>query len=256
MAPELTVQNSNTACCSIPPVHHDYEAKGEYKSFAGIDKVYMVGPEGTGKAIIIIYDIFGYFPQTLQGADILAEAVQTRVLMPDFLKGKPFPVDKFPPKGKTEEAELQLFFATTANPVLTLPYITAVGEQLKKEGVSKVGVLGFCWGGKLSILSGHQEWPDAVAAIHPAMLSAGDADALKVPLGLFPTQDEPIEEYEKMIKAISDKPWASKNVYKVYPTQIHGFAAARGDLTDPEVKAQYEDVYGRTATFFKEAFGN
>lgn len=26
-----------------------------------------------GKAIIGSYDIFGYFPQTLQGADILAE---------------------------------------------------------------------------------------------------------------------------------------------------------------------------------------
>jgi len=214
----------------------------------------MVGPEGTGRAIILVYDIFGYFPQTLQGADILAEACQARVLMPDFFKGKPFPPDKHPPKDEADAALLQLFFGTTANPISTLPSITAVGKELKKEGASKVGVVGFCWGGKMAIKSGSEGFADAVAAIHPAMLSAGDTDDLTVPLALFPSKDEPIEEYQKMVDALEKKPFASKNAYKVYSTAGHGFAAARANLADPEGKKQYEDVYGRTATFFNDVF--
>lgn len=86
-----------------------------------------------------------FFPQTLQGADILAETLQARVIMPDFLKGQPWPVDKFPPESVADKAALQVFFGTTANPAFTLPYITAVGAELKKEGATKIGILGFCW---------------------------------------------------------------------------------------------------------------
>lgn len=89
-------------------------------------------------------------------------------MMPDFFKGKPFPVDKYPPQGAAQQAELQLFFGTTANPLLTLPYVKVIGEELKKEGVVKIGTLGFCWGGKISIKCGTEDWVNGVAAIHPA----------------------------------------------------------------------------------------
>lgn len=41
------------------------------------------------KAIIDIYDVFGPAPQTLQGADLLALALDALVIVPDFFKGKP-----------------------------------------------------------------------------------------------------------------------------------------------------------------------
>lgn len=34
------IHNTNTACCTIPPVKSDYEPKGFYKSYAGFDKVH------------------------------------------------------------------------------------------------------------------------------------------------------------------------------------------------------------------------
>ena len=59
-------------------------------------------------------DIFGFFPQTEQGADILSAALSgTKVLMPDFLKGKPWPVDQFPPETDEQKKNLQEFFGTT-----------------------------------------------------------------------------------------------------------------------------------------------
>ena len=57
----------------------------------------MTGPATTTKGIISIFDIFGYFDQTLQGADILATgggaSQQYRLFMPDWFKGKPCPVE-------------------------------------------------------------------------------------------------------------------------------------------------------------------
>ena len=34
-----TVHNTNQACCSIPPVKSDYTPKGNYKPYAGFNKV-------------------------------------------------------------------------------------------------------------------------------------------------------------------------------------------------------------------------
>lgn len=56
----------------------------------------VTGPKDATKAIIVIFDIFGYFDQTLQGADILAhsdESQKFRVFMPDWFKGKPCPIE-------------------------------------------------------------------------------------------------------------------------------------------------------------------
>jgi len=49
----------------------------------------VTGPASAKKAILVIYDIFGFFPQTIQGADILAAAGEYQVFMPDFFEGEP-----------------------------------------------------------------------------------------------------------------------------------------------------------------------
>jgi len=59
-------------------------------------------------------DIFGFFPQTEQGADLLSHALSgTKVIMPDFFRGKPWPVDDFPPKSDESKQKLQDFFGST-----------------------------------------------------------------------------------------------------------------------------------------------
>ena len=55
----------------------------------------VTGPSSATKAILFVYDIFGYFPQTLQGADILATSDKEnkyQIFMPDFFEGKPLDV--------------------------------------------------------------------------------------------------------------------------------------------------------------------
>lgn len=59
--------------------------------------ILIVETDATGSkdaklGILVVYDIFGFFNQTLQGADILAYTDKDRqyqVFMPDFLEGNP-----------------------------------------------------------------------------------------------------------------------------------------------------------------------
>lgn len=247
-----TVHNSNSACCSIPPVQSSYTPLGSYKSLGGIEKVYVVGPEGTGKALLGVYDIFGFWPQTLQGADILSESLNVQVVLPDFFAPhQPYDLSRFPPSTDADKAALQEFFGGAANPQRVLPLVKNVADALKAAGAKTVGIYGYCWGGKIATLSGATDDFVGVAALHPAMMDGKDAEALKVPMALFPSKDEPVDVYEQVLKTISAKPFASKNSYKLYDTMHHGWAAARGNLEDADNKAQYEDVYKRLSGFFQ-----
>jgi dienelactone hydrolase len=250
------IVNDNIACCTLPPVSHDYEPKGKYIAYGGSDKAYVVGPVDTGKALVIVFDIFGFFPQTIQGADILAQTLQARVVMPDCLNDKPWPIEAFPPQSEEERKNLQKFFAD-ANPEAILPRITSVARQLQKEGAKKIGVLGYCWGAKIAVSAGVKEdWANGVVAIHPAMLTDDDIKNIKVPLGLYPSKEEKVEDFKRFEEILKKNEFASKNSYKRYPTMSHGWAAARSNLKDPDVKAQYEDVYSTAAGFFKNVFEN
>ena len=78
-ARKYATMSQSHACCTVPPVVDDgYKEKGEYMTIDGM-KTYA------------IYDIFGFFPQTLQGADILAHGdkdKQYQVFMPGMLHSK------------------------------------------------------------------------------------------------------------------------------------------------------------------------
>ncbi|KAK3338627.1 hypothetical protein B0T25DRAFT_561220, partial [Lasiosphaeria hispida] len=74
------------ACCNIPPVvSTGYDAKGSYGEVDEL-KTYVTGPDDASRGIVVIYDIFGYFDQTIQGADILATSdahQKYKVVIPD-----------------------------------------------------------------------------------------------------------------------------------------------------------------------------
>ncbi|KAI5307831.1 hypothetical protein KEM55_007291 [Ascosphaera atra] len=75
------------ACCSIPPAQAaNYTPKGTYETIAGL-KTYVTGPADATDAILMVYDIFGFYPQTQQGADILATSDaehKYRIFLPDL----------------------------------------------------------------------------------------------------------------------------------------------------------------------------
>ena len=80
------MEEHNKACLSLPPVvTSSYEPKGQYLQVGKL-RTYVTGKQDAKRGIIDVYDIFGICPQTLQGADRLAESVQAVVFVPDFFE--------------------------------------------------------------------------------------------------------------------------------------------------------------------------
>ncbi|KAK1067255.1 hypothetical protein LTR33_011403 [Friedmanniomyces endolithicus] len=253
------------ACCTVPPVVAEgYKEKGEYLTIEGM-KTYATqipgksGPKTAKSAILNVYDIFGFFPQTLQGADILAHADaehQYQVFMPDFFDGKPADISWYPPDNEEKGKKLGEFFNTLAAPPKTLERIPKVLKAIQAErpDIREWAVVGFCWGGKIvNLVSQEGTLFKAAAACHPAMVDAKDAPGVTIPYAMFPSKDESMEDIEAWEKGLK-----VKNVVKWWPyvysisNQVHGFMAARDDLKDEKVKADYTKAYEELLSFFHD----
>lgn len=226
--------------------------KGTTEKIGGLD-AYVIGPKDAKKAIVVVYDIFGYWPTTKQGADIMADATKARIVMPDFFRGKPFPQEFYPPNTDEKKNALQSFFGAAGDFSARKPDLDAVAEALQKDGAEKLGLMGFCWGGKFSVLAGGEGTKFAsVAQIHPAMVDPKDAAKLTVPVANFPSKDEPKDAVDAFEAEVQKKDIAKDSVYKLYPDSHHGWAAARADLKDEGNKKNFQDVYQRLADFFNK----
>lgn len=77
----------------------------------------VTGPADSDRAILAVYDIFGFFPQTIQGADILAYGDADRkyqVFMPDFFEGNTAELEWYPPTDDDKKAKIGKWFQEVA----------------------------------------------------------------------------------------------------------------------------------------------
>jgi len=239
----------------VPPVVSDgYKEKGSFTTINGM-KTYVTGPSDAKTALLVVYDIFGFFPQTLQGADILAHGDkdnQRLVYMPDFFDGKPADISWYPPDNEEKGKKLGEFFNTAAAPPKTLERIPKVLDEIqsKQSSISKWGIVGYCWGGKIVNLSSQAGTRfSAAASCHPAMVDKADAPGVSIPFAMLPSKDEPKDDVEAWAAAINPK---VNSTVKWWPNQVHGFMAARGDLKDLAVEADYKKAYSFLLNFFHE----
>ncbi|KAI9663244.1 MAG: hypothetical protein M1821_008292 [Bathelium mastoideum] len=241
----------SAACCTVPPVtaNNSPPTKGAWFEVDGM-KTYVTGQAEAKEALLVIYDIFGFFPQTLQGADILGQ--HYKVFVPDWFEGKPADISWYPPDTKEKGEKLGNFFQTTGAPPATAQRVPKVVDLLQKQpensGIQKWGIVGYCWGGKIVALTTQQGTPfSAGAAAHPAMVDPNDAKSASVPIALLPSKDESKDDV-----AAWEKEMKQKHLVKWYDDQVHGFMAARGDLTDDNVRKNYEDGYQTLLNWFRQ----
>ncbi len=185
----------------------------------------VTGPANAPKALLFIYDIFGYFPQSIQGADILATSDtdhEYAVFIPDWFEGKPADISWYPPDTDEKGKALGNFFQTTGAPPATAQKVPAFMKEIEKQysSISTWGVVGFCWGGKIvSITTSTDSTPfKAAAEVHPAMVDPSDAENIKIPLCLLASKDEPKEDVEKFEKNLKGEKYV-----ETFGDQIHGW---------------------------------
>jgi len=123
----------------------------------------------------------------------------------------------------------------------------------------KIGMVGFCWGGKYAIRAGLESnmieidggkvpLVDAVVALHPSHLAfPGDVETLVVPVSYgWGVEDEGVKfEQKGIVEGIHAKAKGAgrklpEMEHKVYKPGRHGFAV-RGNPDDPLEKACLED---------------
>jgi dienelactone hydrolase len=116
------------------------------------------GPSTAKNALVLIYDVFGFKPQLLQGADLLAygkEGKKFQVFIPDFLPEKASPSWFEPDVTPEEKAAMGKMFGPggSANAGVMKAALEKVADVIKTQHpVEKLGVLGYCWGAKVSRL--------------------------------------------------------------------------------------------------------
>ncbi|KAI0011360.1 hypothetical protein F4779DRAFT_573389 [Xylariaceae sp. FL0662B] len=241
------------ACCNIPPVvSKGYAAKGGYEVLGGYAS-YVTGPKDATKGIIAIYDIFGYYPQTIQGADILSTSDKSqkyKVFIPDWFKGAPADLSWFPPDTEEKQKNLGAFFQKHPPPSVAekVPdYVKAVSDRHPE--IKSWAIIGYCWGGKVVSLvtSSADTVFKAGVELHPAMVDPSEATNIKIPLAMLASKDEPPEDVRKFEANLQ----GPKHV-EIFADQIHGWMAARSDLDNDRVRAEYTRGYETVLKFLSQ----
>ncbi|TGJ80575.1 hypothetical protein E0Z10_g8173 [Xylaria hypoxylon] len=241
------------ACCRIPPVMGEgYEPKGQYIDVGGV-KTYVTGPPDADKAILAAYDIFGFFPQILQGADILAtgDTEQSyQVFMPDFFNGKPAKMEWYPPRDDEQKAIVGEWFKDAMWSIHKpkIPGILQAAEKMNPN-INSWGIVGYCWGGKMaSLIAGDEPGLFKVAVqTSPAQIDAEDGARIKIPTMLLASNGESVES----VKAYEESLTVPNHVER-FDDQVHGFMSARADLKNDKARAEYERGYQLALQFFHQ----
>ena len=220
--------------------------------------IYLARPEGDGKraALVLVHDINGATDFYKDMAGRLAEAGYLTALPELFVRQGP-PVDVSP---EAKRARMKVL-----DKDLALEDVVATVRYLRDQAGAKgpVGLIGFCMGGTLAMLSaGMVGGPDAAVSFYgfPAsregwpLAPMDEVDSLRVPLLLIVGDQDTgvgmdnMEKYEAALDA------ANKDYESItYAGVGHGFMTF-DENTDSY--AQASDAWTATLQFLDQQLGN
>jgi dienelactone hydrolase len=249
---------------------------------------YVIGNRTNPRGIIVVYsDIFGLLlPNNKLIADAYAKSGEYLVYLPDFFKGDPVPLrfaDLAIPVDATKQSTLAKYTGMLANaPTFIMWMMRHKQEPTDKicmdflralrrttPRTQKIGMAGFCWGGRYSIRAGLESnmieidgekvpLVDAATALHPSnLVLPGDVETLVIPVSFgWGVEDQGVKfENKAKIEEIHAKAKAAGRQFpemehKVYRPGRHGFAV-RGNPDDPLERAALEDSEKQVLDWFK-----
>jgi len=252
---------------------HAHAPKGEDKTILGVFTYVTKPASSTHAAVILSSDAFGLgIPNSRLIADKIAEH-GFLVMVPDILQGDPVPGEIMTlmeiPDTSTDPAHQPLLekknqwkskwpiWAASHPPSHATEVIENFIDQLKSEGITHIGVIGYCYGAKPTVtIAGKENRINAFAVAHPSLLNQDDIKNIKTP-GLFLcAEHDPVfpvnglrKEAEEILKAKG-----VENVFVDYPGTSHGFGI-RADDNNPVYSAAAKDATARAILFFKKHLG-
>lgn len=203
-------------------------------------RAYVTGPPAdTGKAVIVVQDIFGWeLPNTRYMADLIAGNGYTTIV-PDFFVGKePWSpsadMKTFPEWFKSRDAR-----KVDKEVDAVLRYLT------QQCGAQKVGIVGFCWGG---IVVHHvmTKYPQirAGVSVYGIVKDSEDVYDLKNPtLFIFAENDVviPLEQVSLLTQKLKQHCRVDHQV-KTFTGQTHGFVHRKKEDCQPADKPYIDEA--------------
>jgi len=193
-------------------------------------------------------------------------------LDPDFLNTVEPPLPEREARSLTDKAAATAKTGATLGPWL-LRHREAVARPLIENfidkvrympGTNKVGVQGFCWGGRYAILAGKKPFSgtegkgvDAVYACHPSLVAIpADFEDLTVPTSLaLGDKDSLLGEKEVgQIKELMEEKRSKEGLQsevRIYEDQVHGFAL-RGDWSSEKDKKAMDQAERQGIDWFNK----
>ncbi|MDD3799372.1 MAG: dienelactone hydrolase family protein [Novosphingobium sp.] len=215
--------------------------------------VYLARPESTPRAaVIVIPEIFGINPGIRKKCDDWAAKGYLAAAPDIFWRFAPG-VELDPDIEEQMNQALGLMGKFDAD--LCVMDIEALIKYLRaKEGTEKVGLAGFCLGGRMAYLAAARTDIDASVGYYAVMVDQmlGESHAIANPLMLHIAGADgfvPPEAQKAMHEGLDGNQHVTLHDY---PGLNHGFAAEMGNRRD-ETGAQLAD--SRTQAFFEEHLG-
>lgn len=265
---------------------HEGQPQGTEEPIHGLN-TYVVGNRINPRAIIVVYsDIFGLkLPNNKLIADAYARGGDYLVYLPDFFEGDPVNLalaDALIPVDEKNQSTFSKYTGLLANMPSFLLWMTRHKHdrtektcidflqklRLETPKTRKIGMVGFCWGGRYAIRAGRKshalevegaEVPliDAVVALHPSnLVLPDDVEEPTVPTSYgWGVEDSMVsfEQKAKIEEIHAREAKAGESVpemeHKVYTPGRHGFGV-RGNPDDPEERACLEGVEAQVLAWF------
>ncbi|XP_036752588.2 carboxymethylenebutenolidase homolog isoform X1 [Manis pentadactyla] len=203
-------------------------------------KAYVTKPStDTGKAVVIIQDIFGWqLPNTRYMADMIAGNGYIAIV-PDFFVGQePWDPSRdwstFPEWLKTRDARK------------INKEVEVVLKYLKQQcHAQKIGVVGFCWGG-VAVHHVMMKYPEfrAGVSIYGIVKDSEDVHSLKNPtLFIFAENDAviPLEQVALLTQKLKERCQVEYQI-KTFSGQTHGFVHRKREDCLPEDKPYIDEA--------------
>ncbi|CAA0839890.1 alpha/beta-Hydrolases superfamily protein [Striga hermonthica] len=196
------------------------EAEGHIEEIGG-RKAYVTGHhQDSNLAVLLLSDAF----------DKIA-ASGFLVVAPDFFYGDPFG------RGKSRESWLEAH-----SPDKGCEDAKIVIDDLRSKGVSKIGVAGFCWGGKINLRLAKFDCIQAAVLLHPGPITEEEINEVKIPIAILGAEiDEhaPPELLQKLGDILSAKAEVDSFV-KIFPGVGHGWTVRYNEGDEFAVKSAQE----------------
>lgn len=149
------------------------------------------------------------------------------------------------------------------------PDLINIVHYYQSLGVEEFAIFGMCWGGSVATLSSIELYSyfNASALVHPSLVTNDQAYDVRTPMYLMPSQDEPdmvslsLVNWSIIYKKLTSGQLPFYQVLRInfgdnaghrrFDDMFHGFAAARGNFSDPINQMHVNEVITTLGVFFE-----